>query len=44
MAAVFDRIRAEVETIDILVNGVWGGYDDMIEDGCSQVFNDCSSS
>ena len=33
VAAVFDRIRAEVETIDILVNAVWGGYEDMIEDG-----------
>lgn len=33
VSAVFDRIFAHVETIDILVNAVWGGYDDMIEDG-----------
>ena len=33
VAATFDRICATVDTIDVLVNGVWGGYDDMIEDG-----------
>jgi dehydrogenase/reductase SDR family protein 1 len=33
VVATFDRIGAAVDTIDILVNAVWGGYDDMIEDG-----------
>lgn len=31
--AVFTRILNQIPTVDILVNGVWGGYDDMIEDG-----------
>jgi dehydrogenase/reductase SDR family member 1 len=31
--ATFDRILDAVGTIDILVNGVWGGYDRMVEDG-----------
>jgi dehydrogenase/reductase SDR family member 1 len=31
--STFERILAMVATIDILVNGVWGGYDDMVEDG-----------
>lgn len=31
--ATFDRIGDTVDTIDILVNAVWGGYDDMTEDG-----------
>lgn len=29
----FEHICARVETIDVLVNGVWGGYDHMVEDG-----------
>lgn len=29
----FAQILATVPAIDILVNAVWGGYDDMIEDG-----------
>lgn len=33
VTATFDRIGATVGRIDVLVNGVWGGYDDMIEDG-----------
>lgn len=33
VAAIFEHIGTSVETIDVLVNGVWGGYDDMIEDG-----------
>jgi NAD(P)-dependent dehydrogenase (short-subunit alcohol dehydrogenase family) len=33
VAAVFEHICTRVESIDVLVNGVWGGYDDMIEDG-----------
>lgn len=31
--AVFGRILAGVGAIDILVNSVWGGYDDMVEQG-----------
>jgi dehydrogenase/reductase SDR family protein 1 len=31
--AVFERIAQEAGTVDILVNGVWGGYDDMLENG-----------
>ena len=31
--AVFGVILREVETIDILVNGVWGGYEQMVEAG-----------
>jgi dehydrogenase/reductase SDR family protein 1 len=31
--AVFSRILGEAPAIDILVNGVWGGYDDMLEAG-----------
>ena len=30
---VFDRIVREAETIDVLVNSVWGGYERMIDDG-----------
>ena len=33
VAAAFAHICDAAETIDILANGVWGGYDDMIEDG-----------
>jgi dehydrogenase/reductase SDR family protein 1 len=29
----FEHICSRVETIDVLVNGVWGGYDHMVEDG-----------
>jgi dehydrogenase/reductase SDR family protein 1 len=31
--AVFARILQVAGAIDILVNGVWGGYDDMVESG-----------
>jgi NAD(P)-dependent dehydrogenase (short-subunit alcohol dehydrogenase family) len=31
--AAFARITEEAGAIDILVNGVWGGYDGMIENG-----------
>jgi NAD(P)-dependent dehydrogenase (short-subunit alcohol dehydrogenase family) len=31
--AVFGLIVREVETIDVFVNGVWGGYEQMIEAG-----------
>jgi dehydrogenase/reductase SDR family protein 1 len=31
--ATFEQILATAPTIDILVNAVWGGYDDMIENG-----------
>ena len=31
--AVFDRIGQAAGAIDILVNGVWAGYDNMLEDG-----------
>ncbi len=29
----FDRIVSEARTVDILVNNVWGGYENMIENG-----------
>jgi NAD(P)-dependent dehydrogenase (short-subunit alcohol dehydrogenase family) len=32
-AAAFERIFEESQRIDILVNNVWGGYENMIEDG-----------
>jgi dehydrogenase/reductase SDR family member 1 len=31
--AAFNRVVREANTIDILVNSVWGGYERMIEDG-----------
>jgi NAD(P)-dependent dehydrogenase (short-subunit alcohol dehydrogenase family) len=31
--AVFARILKECDGVDILVNAVWGGYDQMMEDG-----------
>jgi NAD(P)-dependent dehydrogenase (short-subunit alcohol dehydrogenase family) len=31
--ATFDRILTATPAIDVLVNGVWGGYEQMIEDG-----------
>ena len=31
--ALFDKIRTEQDRLDILVNSVWGGYENMIEDG-----------
>jgi dehydrogenase/reductase SDR family protein 1 len=31
--AVFARVLSEAGAIDILVNNVWGGYDDMMENG-----------
>jgi NAD(P)-dependent dehydrogenase (short-subunit alcohol dehydrogenase family) len=32
-AAVFDRIAAEHGRLDVLVNGAWGGYERMVENG-----------
>src|SRR5206468_7421730 len=31
--AVFGRIAREQARLDILVNNVWGGYENMVEDG-----------
>src|SRR5919197_6062272 len=31
--AAFERILREAQSIDILVNSVWGGYERMIENG-----------
>lgn len=31
--AVFDRIAAEQNRLDLLVNNVWGGYERMVENG-----------
>src|ERR1700733_7859257 len=31
--AVFDRIKKEVGTLDLLVNCAWGGYERMVESG-----------
>jgi NAD(P)-dependent dehydrogenase (short-subunit alcohol dehydrogenase family) len=33
VAAAFARVTQEAGTIDILVNNVWGGYEQMMEDG-----------
>jgi dehydrogenase/reductase SDR family protein 1 len=33
VAAVFAQIAAERARLDILVNGAWGGYERMVEDG-----------
>lgn len=33
VARVFDRIRNDGGRLDVLVNGVWGGYAQMMEDG-----------
>jgi NAD(P)-dependent dehydrogenase (short-subunit alcohol dehydrogenase family) len=33
VAAVFERVRSEHGRLDVLVNGVWGGYEEMVEDG-----------
>ncbi len=33
VAAAFDRVAHEGGPIDILVNNVWGGYEDMMENG-----------
>ena len=33
VTAAFDRVARETEGIDILVNNVWGGYEQMVEDG-----------
>lgn len=32
-AAVFARIAAEADGLDVLVNSAWGGYEKMVEDG-----------
>jgi len=32
-AAVFARIRAEADSLDVLVNAAWAGYERMVEDG-----------
>jgi dehydrogenase/reductase SDR family member 1 len=33
VAAAFERVANEAGAIDILVNNVWGGYEQMMEDG-----------
>src|SRR5678815_5120723 len=33
VAAVFERIRTESGHLDVLVNGAWGGYERMVENG-----------
>lgn len=33
VAAVFDQINQEQRRLDILVNNVWGGYENMVENG-----------
>ena len=33
VARVFDRITTDRCRLDVLVNGVWGGYEQMVEDG-----------
>ena len=33
VAAAFDRVSNEAGPIDVLVNNVWGGYEDMMENG-----------
>ena len=33
VAAAFERVAKEAGAIDILVNNVWGGYEQMVEDG-----------
>lgn len=33
IARVFERIRSEEGRLDVLVNGAWGGYAAMVEDG-----------
>ena len=33
VAAVFERIRTESGRLDVLVNGAWGGYERMVENG-----------
>jgi NAD(P)-dependent dehydrogenase (short-subunit alcohol dehydrogenase family) len=30
---VFERVRADVGRLDVLVNSAWGGYERMVEDG-----------
>jgi dehydrogenase/reductase SDR family member 1 len=31
--ALFDRVRADHDRVDVLVNNVWGGYERMVENG-----------
>jgi NAD(P)-dependent dehydrogenase (short-subunit alcohol dehydrogenase family) len=33
VAAAFERVAQEAGAIDILVNNIWGGYEQMMEDG-----------
>jgi NAD(P)-dependent dehydrogenase (short-subunit alcohol dehydrogenase family) len=33
VARVFERVRIERGRLDVLANGVWGGYDRMVENG-----------
>ena len=33
VTAAFDRVASEAGAVDILVNNVWGGYENMVEDG-----------
>ena len=34
--ALFDRVRADHDCVDVLVNNVWGGYERMVENGASR--------
>src|SRR5215212_1070421 len=33
VARVFERITADTGRLDVLVNGAWGGYEQMMENG-----------
>jgi len=33
VTGVFDRVRDDAGRLDVLVNGVWGGYEQMMENG-----------
>jgi dehydrogenase/reductase SDR family member 1 len=32
-SAVFERLAAHADSLDVLVNSAWGGYERMLEDG-----------
>src|SRR5947207_6835462 len=37
VTAVFSRIAQDAGRVDILVNNVWGGYDEMVDNGMFNV-------